>query len=39
LFPSRYTAHVVVEEGGRLHETSRIERRAGRWAYVDGDVD
>lgn len=22
-----------------LHETSRFERRAGRWVYVDGDVD
>ena len=22
-----------------MHETSRFERRAGRWAYVDGDVD
>lgn len=22
----------------RLHETSRFERRAGRWVYVDGDV-
>ncbi|MGZ4467890.1 MAG: YchJ family protein [Nocardioidaceae bacterium] len=21
-----------------LHETSRFERRAGRWVYVDGDV-
>jgi SEC-C motif-containing protein len=30
---------VVVEEGGQLHETSRFERRAGRWVYVDGDVD
>jgi len=24
---------------GLLHETSRFERRAGRWFYVDGDVD
>ena len=24
---------------GRLHETSRFARRAGRWFYVDGDVD
>ncbi len=24
--------------GGRLHEVSRFERRAGRWVYVDGDV-
>lgn len=23
----------------RLHERSRFERRAGRWFYVDGDVD
>ena len=22
-----------------MHETSRFERRAGRWVYVDGDVD
>ncbi|MCW2758425.1 MAG: hypothetical protein JWO46_2171 [Nocardioidaceae bacterium] len=22
-----------------LHETSRFVRRAGRWVYVDGDVD
>ncbi len=22
-----------------LHERSRFERRAGRWVYVDGDVD
>lgn len=21
-----------------LHETSRFERRAGRWVYVDGDL-
>ena len=21
-----------------MHETSRFERRAGRWVYVDGDV-
>jgi SEC-C motif domain protein len=26
-------------EGERvLHETSRFERRAGRWVYVDGDL-
>jgi len=25
--------------GGRLHERSRFERRAGRWFYVDGDHD
>ena len=24
--------------GGTMHETSRFERRAGRWVYVDGDV-
>lgn len=23
---------------GTLHETSRFERRGGRWVYVDGDV-
>ncbi len=22
-----------------LHETSRFERRLGRWTYVDGDVE
>jgi SEC-C motif-containing protein len=22
-----------------LHETSRFERRGGRWVYVDGDLD
>ncbi|MGZ5417365.1 MAG: YchJ family protein [Nocardioides sp.] len=22
-----------------MHETSRFERRAGRWVYLDGDVD
>ncbi len=30
-----------VDEGGhagRLRETSRFTRRAGRWVYVDGDV-
>ncbi|MFJ4038059.1 YchJ family protein [Microbacterium sp. NPDC090007] len=26
-------------EAGRLHERSRFVRRAGRWVYVDGDVD
>ena len=25
-------------EGGRMHEVSRFEQRAGRWVYVDGDV-
>lgn len=24
---------------GVLHEVSRFEQRAGRWLYVDGDVD
>ena len=24
--------------GGVLHETSRFERRAGRWFYVDGEI-
>lgn len=24
---------------GTMHERSRFERRAGRWLYVDGDVD
>jgi SEC-C motif-containing protein len=24
-------------ENGRMHERSRFEQRAGRWAYVDGD--
>lgn len=24
---------------GALHEVSRFERRAGRWVYVDGDVE
>lgn len=34
-FRARFT------EGGRdraMHETSRFERRAGRWVYVDGTV-
>lgn len=26
------------EGDGVLHETSRFERRGGRWVYVDGDV-
>ena len=26
-------------EGGRMHEVSRFEQRAGRWVYVDGQVD
>jgi len=25
--------------GGMLHERSRFMRRAGRWVYIDGDVD
>lgn len=41
------TDHAVVEfvaryrvagRGHRLHETSRFERREGRWVYVDGDI-
>ena len=34
-----FRAHLTA--GGRreqLHETSRFERRGGRWVYVDGDV-
>ena len=39
--------HAVVEfvarhkrggRAGRLHETSRFEREAGRWYYVDGEL-
>ncbi len=30
---------VATRVGGRMHEVSRFERRAGRWVYVDGDVD
>ena len=26
-------------EGGSMHEVSRFEQRAGRWVYVDGEVD
>lgn len=26
-------------EAGELRERSRFARRAGRWVYVDGDVD
>ncbi len=29
---------VASSEGGRMHEVSRFEQRAGRWVYVDGDV-
>lgn len=25
--------------GGSLHERSRFERRAGRWFYLDGEVE
>ena len=25
-------------DGGRMHEVSRFEQRAGRWFYVDGDL-
>lgn len=40
-------AHAIVEfvaryrvngRGHRLHETSRFERRDGRWFYIDGDI-
>ena len=34
-FRARYRTR---EGAGALHETSRFERRAGRWVYVDGDV-
>jgi SEC-C motif-containing protein len=34
-FRARYRAP---DGEGALHETSRFERRAGRWVYVDGDV-
>jgi len=30
---------VATSEGGRMHEVSRFEQRAGRWVYVDGVVD
>ena len=34
-----FQAHFHSTEGdGVLHETSRFERRAGRWVYVDGVV-
>lgn len=26
-------------DGGRMQERSRFERRAGRWFYVDGEVE
>lgn len=43
LDPTRATVEFVARSklGGRahrLHETSRFERRAGRWLYVDGDL-
>jgi SEC-C motif domain protein len=35
-----FVAHLRTAGGPHaLHETSRFERRAGRWVYVDGDVD
>jgi SEC-C motif-containing protein len=35
-----FRAHLRTPAGPRvLHETSRFERRRGRWVYVDGDVD
>lgn len=30
---------VATNERGQMHEVSRFEQRAGRWVYVDGDVD
>lgn len=30
---------VATREGGQMHEVSRFEQRAGRWVYVDGDVE
>jgi len=30
--------HKLGGRAGRLHETSRFERVAGRWTYVDGDI-
>lgn len=35
-FEARFTVPGTGE--GVLHETSRFERRGGRWVYVDGDV-
>lgn len=35
-FRARYVAD---GRRGELHEVSRFERRAGRWFYVDGDID
>jgi SEC-C motif-containing protein len=35
-----FAAHYETRAGrGVLHERSRFERRAGRWVYVDGEVD
>lgn len=34
-FVARYRSSGVVQE---MHETSRFERRGGRWVYVSGDV-
>ena len=34
-FRARY---LTADGEHRLHETSRFERRGGRWVYVDGDV-
>lgn len=34
-----FTASYETPEGpGTMHETSRFERRGGRWLYVDGTV-
>jgi SEC-C motif domain protein len=30
---------VARHAGGRLHERSRFTRRAGRWVYVDGEMN
>lgn len=30
---------VATRKDGQMHEVSRFEQRAGRWVYVDGDVD
>lgn len=30
---------VATRQGGQMHEVSRFEQRAGRWVYVDGDVE
>nr|WP_275940893.1 YchJ family metal-binding protein [Nocardioides zeae] len=36
-FTARYSD--AAGEPGALRERSRFTRRAGRWVYVDGDVD